>query len=315
MPDLEGLEEFDEYWDSITGKRWSQFFLLSSFEHYGPTLPTVEGKVDRDIPPGWKNAPGYNLIHMNKPQFSQMSINMLDNIANNIEMSHYPVLVEDRVVEPVFYEDVKWVPPPPTFIAPGMQDLAKVGAGVSSIGRYVTDEYLNSIFMLTSAQLDNVSRTGGDPALAAFVEKGRKTIQTLNTAAWPGRFAGDADQALRMLVGVMLEGIEPPIAGREIYSKIKEKELNIDNFISTNLNNINIGAIPEYEQIPLGPGTTGATMSSDDDWFSPPTVISDSVISVPASSVSDPGAADGIPDAGSVGGVFGDGGPVGGMYE
>ena len=60
---------------------------------------------------------------------------------------------------------------------------------------------------------------------------------------------------------------------REIYSKIKEKELNIDNFISTNLNNINIGAIPEYEQIPLGPGTPGTTTSSDADWFSPPTVM------------------------------------------
>ena len=54
MPDLEGLEEFDEYWDSIAGKSWSQFFLLSSFQQYGPTLPAIEGKVDRDIPPGWK---------------------------------------------------------------------------------------------------------------------------------------------------------------------------------------------------------------------------------------------------------------------
>tara|TARA_R100000234_G_scaffold111615_2_gene84712 strand:- start:4596 stop:5528 length:933 start_codon:yes stop_codon:yes gene_type:complete len=310
MPDLEGLEEFSEYWDSITGKRWSQFFLLSHFQKYGPKLPAPAGTITRVFPPGWRHAPGYNLIHMSEPQFTGMSINMLDNIANNIEMSHYPVLVEDRLAEPVFYEDVKWVPPPPE------EALIHGTPGeLVDIGRYEIDEYVNSMFMLTSAQLEDVSRIGGDPALAAFVEKGRKTIHTLNTAAWPGQIAGDADQALRMLVGVMLEGIEPPIAGREIYSKIKEKELNIDNFISTNLNNINIGAIPEYEQIPLGPGTPGATMSSATDWFSPPTVISDSVISVPASSVSDPGTADGIPDAGSVGGVFGGGGPVGGMYE
>jgi hypothetical protein len=263
MPDLEGLDEFEPWWDSVTGKMWSQFYYMSNFEKYGPSSK----------PTGWSQSPGYNLIHMTKPVWSTLSFDRLDSLARSAELVHFPILVEDRVSEAVFYEDVSWVPPFPGYFPDEVEDWM----GFDEIHRtttYKIDSYVNSMFMLTSQQLDDIMTTSNsDVALASFVERGRKTVHNLNTAGWSARFDGDAQDVLRSITGVMLEGIEPPIAGRELYSKITEKQLNLNNFISTNLNDTYIGAIPKYDQTPLGPGQFNSAKPSDDDWFSPPEVI------------------------------------------
>ena len=208
---------------------------------------------------------GDGLLQMNTADaysWVGLSYSRLASLAYDPSTNFYPTLCQSMTFTPVHYENVEHVD-----IDPGDDLEMKLTQNV--VYDYAAN--INEYFLLTSDYLNSVISSPSSIQQATLNRVSKTLIQNLPDAGWDVSPKTSHD-FISQLVRNLVEGIMPPISGRELYSKIKEPKLNIDH-VSTKINNIFIGQLPQYDLPDSGLYSGGATMSTDGDegtgWFDP----------------------------------------------
>tara|TARA_Y100001973_G_C5156178_1_gene310879 strand:+ start:384 stop:1355 length:972 start_codon:yes stop_codon:yes gene_type:complete len=234
-----------EKMDAVNATTWSDYQFLTSMR-----------KTDD------------NLLEMGVPTFSQLSYQALDGFNFNPNTDYYPVVCRSTVNEPIWYERVRVEDVDSRPDVANMQILSNI--------EYEVAQNINTYFLLTTQNIETAQALPNANALTFLNERAAALISDQPDAGWEVDIGiGDVADVLNTMIDQVVNGIAPPLDGKEIYAKIKEGEFRIDNFISTNLTNIEIPKIINTTPVAVGPtakiggfiGTSTEGRLLDDDWF------------------------------------------------
>ena len=209
-----------------------------------------------------------NLLEMGVPTFSQLSYNTLDGFNFDPNTDYYPVVCRSTESEPIWYERVRYEDTDTRADVTNLQLLTNI--------EYEVAANVNTYFLLTTQNIETAQSLTNANALTFLNERAAALISDQPDAGWEVDIGiGDVADVLNTMIDQVVNGIAPPLDGKEIYAKIKEGEFKIDNFISTNLTNIELPKITNTTPVAVGPtakiggfiGTSTEGRLLDDDWF------------------------------------------------
>jgi|TARA_R110000824_G_scaffold11540_4_gene50389 hypothetical protein len=199
-----GTASKPSFFDEINETQWSDYKYLNDFEK------TSDG-----------------LLKMTLPIFETATYANLSGLAYNVSTLHFPVLAQDVTHQPVWSEIVTYDSERGAIDSPNVEL------------RYA--ENINAYFLLTSDRLQGIYDSTSNNALGYLTSEAGRLIKSLSPNGWGVSIP--TSLYLEALMSLMAQDIAPPIDGRELHNKIKEKTLNIDNFISTSFRTAPIGKI------------------------------------------------------------------------